>query len=471
MSILTLTALVFAAVNFALCVAALRQDLRRKSIGAFYWVAAIGFGAYPLLVDAACLIAGIDDLLMDAYWDLAGGVEPYFDAYILARSGAFMLAFNLVFWLTARLLRPSGDRPEGERGEMAHVGRLSCWTLIIAGLCGTAYMIQLEYGGLGAALARSISQYGFRDVTIEIKHRYLYNLSLVFIYQSACGIYYGLRRRRPLAFVLACIPNVLLGVITAQRPFLVALLGPLAFYELRFGVFVRRSFQFDRIKGFFRRARRVAFLSLILLAIVFALNLVRTARVQRRDFAAAVQKAAYVSGGLRDCSVFVMYWTFEKIPEYLSSTGGESTLHLAKTILHAEKEEDPGTLVGFHLSWHRNAWTFTTLHPTVWGWAYCDLLWPGLLWGVLLAAMVVLLDRVTWRSEVLYFVLSPAALVMIVLVLRGSVAYGILRAWYASIITVAIVFFIRRLCAPAVRQPLLPAAGPRLREARTGGDA
>lgn len=466
MQLLTTAAIVLSSANLALCVWALRQDLRHKKIAAFFWLAAIGFGGYPLLVDSVFLAFGAENHILEAFWDRAGGVPPYFDEHIVARAISFALVFNLCFWLANRLLRPAGDRPPGDPQEMAQIGNTVCWTLIVSGLLGAAYMVQFEYGGLMAAITRARIQYGHRSDAIGVQHRLAHNLSVAFIYQSACGLYFALRRRKPLTFFLACVPNALLAAITAQRAYFFALLGPLAFHELRFGVFARYSFQFNRLASFSLRAKRAALLSLALVATVFGLNLLRTARTRLGDFPGAVKEAAYISGGLRDQSLFVKYWTFDNIPESYSSIDGRNTLRIVKTLLRAERGDDISDQVGFYIAWHRNAWDFTTLHPTVWGWAYCDLLWPGVLWGAALAAIMALLDRATWRSEVRYFVFSPAILIMVSVVMRGSVEYGIVRAWYALILSAGIVFVARRIHKPAqARQPQSDAE-PKAPEAR-----
>jgi len=436
--------------NLALCAAGLRHSLRMRSIAALFWLAMIFLCAYPMALDACLEAVGMEGIILDAFNDRADGAIPYFDGDILLRAGLFTLAFNALFWSALHLSRRGAAEFRDDGLKRRSEATALFWIFTAAGYAGLLYMVFVEYGGISRAILRPIFEYGWRDIAVSIKHRYLQNLASIFIVQSAFGIYYGLRFKRHSKAVVACGPNLAMAFITAQRPWLVALVGPVLAYSVYFGWFRNSPRNREKLGGLWRRGRRFALVVLALLAFIFFLNFVRAFRERPSgsaldDAVRAGKEASYLTGALRDHSIFIQYWVFEHVPQYLETTHGRSSRNILATILHLPQDVARSDLVGWYVAWHRNGQAMTTLHPTICGWSYCDLAWWGVLWGGMMGLVVGLVERLAKGDEFSLFAFSPVMALMLVVATRGSVEYAITRAWYAVLMTLVILVATRKV--------------------------
>lgn len=423
--------------NLIFCIVRLRECFRARSMAALFWASAIGFVAMPMAMDSLLVAAGRVGWMLDVYYDMGDGGVPYVDDGILSRAGAFALGFNGMFWLAGVFLR----RVRGPKRSFMisfddRTAALLYWILVGGGWLGLGYMVFFEYGGIAAAFGRSFYEYGFLEVSIPVRHWYLSNLSALTIILSGYGLLYGLWKRKTVFALAGAVPSLAMGLVTGQRPWLVAL-GGAAFCYVLHGDWLgakerRRPFRLsDFIYG-----SRVAFVLCGLVTFVFVLNFTRTYRTEaaQRTLSAvwdAAVRAGQMTAALRDSSVFVMYWVFDNVPERLATTDGLSTGNVLSTLLHVPgRQLEPIETAGSYLAWHRNQQRYTTLHPTFYGWSMCDLGWWGVLWGYGLGCLVFGVERLAGRRSLFSLVSSAPLAVMIIVAMRGSVPYGVIRGVY-----------------------------------------
>ncbi len=417
--------------NLVTCLMGVYQSRRAGRLGVLFWIAIIFFTAYPMVIDSAFVVSGKQVVILDFYADSAAGVKPYVDELILSRAAIFGILFNLCYIVTEFLfLRGRHYRRPLKQPSFWECSKVNL-ILTVAGYLGLFYMVFIEFGGIHEALSRSVANYGYSGNVLRTKFRYLNSLSMVFIYQSAFGVYYGLRVRRFRYVLVSIIPNLVMAIVTSQRPWLVAISGPIVLYWLQFRIYTKRHLKFDIVTRSLLQSKNIILGLIVIITVLFIMHFVRALRVDSEN---PYAEALYRTVKVRDVSIFVMYWTFENMPELLPGTAGRSSRDIIYTIMHLPRV-GCDELVGAYLAWYRNRWTNTTLHPTIYGWAYCDLLWGGVIWGAIMATIIALIERFVRNSELWLYALSPAVFVMILVCVRGSIHYGIMRAWYAVILT------------------------------------
>jgi hypothetical protein len=290
-------------------------------------------------------------------------------------------------------------------------------------------------------LQQSASYYGFGFDGYEVKSRYLRELANAFVYASPFAAYIGMRRRRPLLILAGVLPPLALAYITSQRPWLFCVAGMLALYTLGPGYADARR-HITGARNLLAMPTRAVGIAILALVTLFSAYFVRFERSGTFVGETTVAVAESVDSVLlmRDVSIFVFYWTMDAVPERLVPIGGFSTLHIPSTLLHLPIEFPPMEQVGYYLAFNRNHMSGSTLHPTLYGFAYCDLAWGGLIWAVIMALIIGGAEICAAGREQRLFALAPMMSLLIAVVLRGSPHYGITRAWYSAALVGTIYF-------------------------------
>jgi hypothetical protein len=416
-----------------------RAGLRRP-FALLLWLFAAGFAAYPFVVDAFFLAIGKIHVILELYASRADGVAPVLDQFILTRTCAFVLTFNLVLLFFLEI--GYRQRPARETGpiEVSDVARTAAVVMAIGGMVALIYIVQYEFDGIQAALAESVEFFGIGTGQLyEPKHSKLRALANTLVYASPFATYVGLICRRHVLALAGAIPCVFLAYITAQRPWLFCVFGVVFLYVVGPGRGRLESMTLP-IASLKSAARRTVAGLLVFACALFLAYFVRLGRADRFRGSASDAVAETIASvlSLRDVSIFVLYWTMDMVPDRLSTTNGMSTMHIPATILQLPMQFTEMEQVGYYLAWYRSRWTTTTTHPTIYGWAYCDLAWGGVIWGLFLALMIRSVEWWTGDDESRHFAAAPIMTMMLAVVMRGSPHYGITRGWYGMLYVVAL---------------------------------
>lgn len=429
--------LILAVANAVLLAHAIRVSARERPFALLFWVCSAFFAGYPLVVDSIYCATGHVDVILSVYRNNADGIPPVLDSTILNRTCMFVFAFNVIFY--ALLERIGGQQPRWRSAELSANAearaRFVAIVVAIGGILSLAYIVEFEFGGLGASLNQSASYYGFGPDGYNSKSRYLKEIANAFIYAAPFAAYFGMRRRQPLLILAGVVPPLVLAYITSQRPWLSCVAGVFALYVLGPGreIATRRL---NNARRLFGSPWRLIAIAAIAFATLFSAYFVRYGRTESftGDKADAAVESLSSSLLMRDVSMFVLYWTMDSIPDRLAPIGGFSTLHIPATLLHLPIEFPPSEQVGYYLALNRNGWSDGTLHPTVYGFAFCDLGWGGLVWAGIMAMIIGGAEIVSAGRQERVFALAPMMSLLITVVVRGSPHYGITRAWYSALL-------------------------------------
>jgi len=429
--------------NAVVITAGIWRSGHRRPFAFLLWLFAIYFTAYPFVVDAFFLAIGKIDIILGFYARQADGVAPVLDAFILTRTCAFVLTFDVLLLISLEIGYRKPTTAELKPVDVFGVAQLAAVIMAVSGFIALIYIVEYEYDGIQNALAESFDFFGMSGAgAYETKNRQLRALADALVYTSPFAIYVGLTSRKYLLATAGVIPCLLLAYITTQRPWLFCVFGVVFLYVVGpgRGRFWSATKHVATLKG---GAKRVFAGLLVVLCVLFLSYFVRIGRAEypRGSGLDVVTETVESVLSLRDVSVFVLYWTMDMVPERLSTTHGMSTLHIPATILHLPTKFTDMEQVGYYLSWYRNRWTTTTTHPTIYGWAYCDLGWFGVIWAIILAWMVRAAEWWSRGGEVRQFAAAPIMTMMLAVVVRGSPHYGITRAWY-GMLYVATLFFV-----------------------------
>jgi len=439
--------LILAIANAVLVAYAIREGLRDRPFALLFWAASAFFTGYPLLVDSFFCATGNVDIILWLYKDSADGIAPLLDSVILNRACSFVLAFNCLFYLTLQLIggRQPGWRTTTLSLQDQDTGLFVAIVLAIGGNLALLYIVGYEFGGLTESLQQRASYFGFGSDGYEAKSRYLRSFANSFVYASPFATYFGIRRRIPLLTLAGVIPALALAYITSQRPWLFCVAGVLALNTLGPG-YADAKQRLTGVRNYLATPARLLGIALLAITTLFTSYFVR---YERSDtYSGRTAEAAGESVGsvvlMRDVSIFVFYWTIDAVPERLPAIGGFSTLQIPATLLHLPINFAPTEQVGYYLALNRNHLTDSTLHPTVYGYAYCDLAWAGLVWALIMALIIGSAERYIAGREQRLFALAPMMSMLIAVVVRGSPHYGITRAWYSAI-AIGAIFFVATL--------------------------
>ena len=422
----------------------------RRPFALLVWLFVAYAAAYPFVVDALFLAAGKIDIVLDLYALRADGVPPVLDTFILTRTCAFALTFDLLILALLEVGYREPTLADTRPIESSDVAFSAAVVMAIGGMVALVYIVQYEFDGLRAALAESVDFFGIGTGHVyEPKQRQLRALANTLVYVSPFATYVGLVWRRYLLAIAGLVPCFSLAYITAQRPWLFCVFGVVFLYAVGPGRSRLQSVtsSVTNLKG---GLRRVLLGLLVVGCTLFGAYFVRLSRAERFRGAAIDALAETTASVLafRDVSVFVLYWTMDMVPDRLSTTHGMSTLHIPATILQLPIQFSEMEQVGYYLAWYRSRWTTTTTHPTIYGWAYCDLAWGGVLWALILAGIVRAVEWWTGGDEARQFGAAPIMTMMLAVVVRGSPHYGITRGWYGMIYVVVlfsiVAFFARQ---------------------------
>lgn len=436
--------LILALANALLTVYAIRVSARQRPFALLFWICSAFFAGYPLLVDSVYCATGKLDFILSLYRDHADGLAPILDDVILSKTGTFVLLFNLILFASLEIM--GGRQPQWRTSELepqvATYSRSVAIVLALGGMLSLLYIVEFEFGGLSESLKQGAAFYGFASDGYDAKYRYLREIANTFVYAAPFATYFGIRRRIPLMAIAGAIPALTLAYITSQRPWLSCVAGVLILYVLGPG-HVAASRRLAGARRLIASPLRLAVIGALAFGTLFSAYFVRYGRTETfvGGTADAASESLASSLLMRDASIFVLYWTMDAIPDRLAPIGGYATLHIPSTLLHLPIQFSPAEQVGYYLGRNRNGWTDATLHPTVYGFAYCDLGWGGLLWAGIMALILGGAEIIAAGKEHRVFALAPMLSLLVTVVVRGSPHYGITRAWYASLM-MGLVFFL-----------------------------
>lgn len=138
----------------------------------------------------------------------------------------------------------------------------------------------------------------------------------------------------------------------------------------------------------------------------------------------------------RDDSNSNLYYSFAKIDNLNSDFKGIYQLLFIDLSSSFDITKD--------LAYYRLNWTKGSLHPTLYGWAYIDMKWYGILFALIFRILFYLYNSISVNYNKFKIILFPIYVLFIVISLRGSVQFAWSHFLYSYILLTIVMFYFKR---------------------------
>jgi hypothetical protein len=248
-------------------------------------------------------------------------------------------------------------------------------------------------------------------------------ISSLLVTLGSSAVFLAITRKKKVLCVMGAFPSVLTSFVTGERPFVVSAIGC---------AILGYVYLSPRVLS----AKKVSALVLIGLLSVLLLNSVLIGRGPDVGIPDVVHNSLYPV--VRDSSTPTLYYCFGESMLMDQGTEFRGIKFLVKTGFF------PGTLWGTrdfaeadvpsYLATKWFAWSAGSVHPAIYGWAFVDMKWYGVLFGVYVGFFSSLLVRWARRDWFQRAIVISALSMFFTVGGRGSVQVGYSRTIYVVVV-------------------------------------
>ncbi len=378
--------------NLLLCIYALKKEIVLCSVAMLYWLSVLYVSCVPLFLDNFICMIGMGNNWSDFLNSFEENYTFSFEPSLMIKVSLYVFLFNLVFYFVSRI-------------------RFS-------------YMINNGYKNNDKPYFFIYKTLTFFSIVFCIFFFFFGQISFysIFLPLISIGFYLSLVRRSFMWSVAMAAPFFLIAFLTTERPHIVPILSCLVMFFLC---------QYSKLS--IKKLLKIAVVCLLLVAVFTSVRLGREGAISYSDVFLSM---AYPIS--RDYSTSTMYYAFSVSPALPGFGDFNGFKFLLKTgfvpaVIWGERDFGTADLPHF-LARNRFSWESGTIHPTIYGWAFYDMGWFGLLFA---AFVGLICGFSSWwskgkieRRALVYSTVSIFLLVSI----RGSVQVGYAKMFYSFVL-------------------------------------
>lgn len=379
--------------------ATLRINRYGLHISSLYWIVIGYIAIIPVLIDSFALFVNKGEVWSRLLSSIDENLPYNLHYEVLLRFLCFMTVFNMIVFIfkSEQLSIPVIDYGDLFFCKMAMV---SGWAVL------PIVLIQVLYGGVPGLF---------------------FNLSVCILTISASSVIISIQFKKQHISIFGMLPSIIAGFIAAQRPYLVPVVACIVYGSQ----LVRYKF-----KPF-----HLFVIGLLSVAIM-------QTGLQNRpgiDYTLTDIFKTILYPVVRDSSTCHMYMSFDYPLTSYNGTNLNGVRALLLTPMQIASDDD--LLLGdvpAYLARIIYGWQHGTIHPSLFGWAYTDMRWYGLLFAFFLVFIFYIGNMLSQRS-VSHYAVSVACISQFIFVGgRGSVQVGFTRMFYSLIIGILLCMICRR---------------------------
>ncbi|MBS1141072.1 MAG: hypothetical protein H6R13_2525 [Proteobacteria bacterium] len=418
MDIHVFVGLLFATPSLAFAVWRLKRAIKAQDEELFFWGGGLYFAVAPIFVDTLLLAAGefaeINQAISSenaSYWTGA-------DSVVLMHAAIFVFMFNVTYWIFSDVAKSVIHIPAAKKD-----GRFST--------VGVILLLLVAYSVLYVSLLEGVDF--IQKQKDELQTTFISTLSQLLLPISAVGFFLHAKENKYLLAILFALPLVVVGVVGQARAMFFYIPAALVMLHV-----LKNNGRLKLLK-----------LMVVAIALLCCSVLVKIAANEDHGFWYSENKILFfIANVLRDVSVGDLYYavSVRNEAEY-STTQGSSSLALVLTGVVppflAKGLFDPVNTVIYKIYQMRfGEYSFGSVHPTIYGCAYFDLGYVGLL----LAIFFPIVLRFFKKLFSVYF-FSRAAILIITsgfwfVAMRGSPNVAYFRYFYSSVLIFAVLYVV-----------------------------
>lgn len=373
------------------------KELKYANVVFFYCLSALFFIAVPLCYDTWNLCFTTEGFYVDKLNDANFGWD--YNALTLnsiSKISVFGFLFNIVFIKAYRFVHHFPKK----QIEIIDPKCFFPFKYYILSVLAGLFLFSLMYG---FDLRRMGSSF---LLDAEVNYPQLAVFKNLFLISATSGLLPALKQKRYFIFFAILIPFLLVAVMTASRVFSIIIPFLIIYYIL----------------CAHKKIRTKNVLMILGLGYLFVFVLTYLLRDSPLLMTYPLS---------RDDSMSNLYYAFEYADQL--DTEGSNTLRLITTNPFFQMDADDITV---KLADYRFSVGWGTLHPTVYGWAFIDLQWWGLLLGLFFGLLTGFTDNIRAALPRKYsYLLLPFQLCFVAVMVRGSVQFA-----YSNYIYIVVFF-------------------------------
>lgn len=389
--------------NFILSLQSIADSIRNKNFLYLFWASSLYVAGIPILIDSLIVTLGYGKA-----WSFLLNLqdENYIyslHAYTLFRISFFVLSFNALFKISLKFF----DKifPSSKQTTPNTIYPKYYWSLI---------PLFIICGWFGFFIF-----YFFKSESFTI----IYKFFPVFLSFSCIAVFFSVLKGRYLLFIFSAAPSVIVSYITTERPYIIPVLA------CAIAGFVYTGFDSQNRKKILRLVL-IGFLCIIIL------NSVLSGRRPDLQIKECLISALYPV--VRDSSTNVLYYCFDDMMLYDKGTEFRGILYLIGTgfmpsSLFGNIRDFTSADVPSYLALKRFGWPGGSIHPTIYGWAFTDMKWYGILFSIFIGFFLGLISKWSQNNLVRYGLAVAGTSIFVAVGLRGSVQVGFARCIYVII--------------------------------------
>lgn len=368
----------------------------------YYCLITLFFINIPLLFDAIMtLYNGINQwerVLADANKVWTFGTLKHIDK-VSADSLLFNICFLLSYWLICkrRISQQAFCYRPLNSSSLASLSWVNCFLLVFLG-----FIVFVTYNGIASFYKMDVGEWYIH----RTENRFLALLSSFLVPMMSVGVIRVLFSRDFIRGTILLLPIIVIGYFTGARSQIISVVFYFLFY-------------------FFWANERISF-NKIILFLVFTVTVTFILIKIREDVSAVYP----IYKDWSYCDLFYVYDVGKSI-----STHGLNSLSMILRDFAPQKVDDITILVAdskFGIGWG-------SLHPTLLGWAYVDLLNYFWLIAVFFGILLAFFDRIRHRmSAFIYFSFLSYEFSFLAIAIRGSVQYAYSQLLYPTLLLIVL---------------------------------
>jgi len=433
MNISNLLLLLLNIISFGLVIRYILISYRQfMSLLLLYSIASLYFVVIPLLADVMSVALGYDTI-----WKLLISDNPLaypysLDVEVLWRVSIFVFLFNIIFYISFFIFQKKKSQKSSYLELQRVQGKnekIYMYFFILLGWFGFFLFVILHGFHWELKGFSYIERAGTTDIPFLSVVKIIMRSSLAL---SGIGVFFSSYRKKYFILLLALTPSILIVLLTSERPFLLPVLICAMYGMYARSIKDNNSFSFKYI-----------FMALAAIYVIPSAFF-----IVRNGISSIVEILPYPLH--RDSSFNNLYYVFSNIGGYNEvGTGFTNIIRLLTTgVLPSSlfgKVFDNSLDVTRYLAIERFNWKTGTLHPTLYGWAFVDMKWFGLLFAIFIAFILSIPSRFKNSPTFIRIGLCSIAALFILVSMRGSVQFSYAIIFYGFLYLLLIYMVLKKI--------------------------